>query len=163
MRALALSVLLSCLLLLGACGGGGSTSPTETAAPATAPPTTEGGPTVTATPFTPIPTYVLAPAESDFPAAGTCNPQPDSDVVTFDLVPGIPSPRCAQVMQDQHLQIENHTGQTVEIMFATSTITITDRQSADLEEAVGTYLAPGVHVAHVDFYGGSGPEVWVQP
>ena len=162
MRLLALALLLTWLGLLAACGKG-DTSPsvTQTQQPTTRPAPTDGEPTTTATPVTPAPSPQLAPAESEFPAASTCNSQPD--VVTFDLVPGVPSPRCAQATQGQHLHFDNHTGQTVVITFATSTITITDGQPADLEEAVGTYLAPGVHVAHVDYYGGNGPEIWVQP
>jgi hypothetical protein len=67
------------------------------------------------------------------------------------------------VSAEQNLRFQNHTGQTVVITFANQTLTIPDGQAAGIEEPVGTYLAPGDHVAHVDFYGGSGPEVWVQP
>ena len=153
MRLAAASILLIAAIVSTACADDDPFPPFETAVPSI-----ESSGTVTPT----LPP-VLVPPESQAPAAGVCEAQPDSSVVAFELVEGAPSPACAQVGQSQTLRFDNHTGQTVMIEFAGRTITITDGQSADLEERVAAYLAPGVHVAHVDFYGGSGPEVWVLP
>jgi hypothetical protein len=123
----------------------------------------ESAPTATPSGSTTAPTATLVPADSEGPAAGACDPQPDSDVVTFTLQPDIPSPRCAQVTADQHLSLTNGTGQSVTVTYAGRTLTIADGATEEINEPFGTYLALGVHVAHVDFYAGSGPEIWLQP
>jgi hypothetical protein len=35
-------------------------------------------------------------------------------------------------------------------------------QSTVFNRPLGRYLAVGVHVVHISFYGGSGPEVWLK-
>lgn len=138
-------------ILAAACGGGGSASPTATSSPLAT-----GTPTATPT------SAELQPADSEFPAAGACAEPPAGDVVTWTVDLGIPSPRCNQIRPDQHVRFVNATDESIEIQFASEHLTIAPGEAGEVAAPVGTYLAPGVHVAHTSTYGGeSGPEVWV--
>lgn len=138
-------------VLAAACGGGGSATPTATSIPAAT-----GTPTATHT------SAALQPADSEFPAAGACPEPPAGDVVTWTVNPDTPSPRCSQIRPDQHVRFVNATDESIEIQFAPELLTIAPGGTAEVAAPVGTYLAPGVHVAHTSTYGGeSGPEVWV--
>lgn len=137
-----------------ACGGGGSTKPTPTPA---SPTSTTALPTTSATA-----TVELAPAGSEFPASGVCPEPPGGTVVTWVINPDIPSPRCNQIRPDQTVAFVNETEETIQIQLGPYPLAITSGSTGEIDQPVGNYLAPGVHVAHASIYGGqSGPEVWV--
>src|SRR5688500_7323871 len=59
-------------------------------------------------------TTPLRPAESPTPAAPVCAFQ-DGRRVTFEIVEGIPNPRCARATQDQGLALTNHARELISI------------------------------------------------
>jgi hypothetical protein len=150
---------------LAACGGGSSKTPTAvpptstfalaTPVPVSGTPAAEGTATIPAT-------VELAPADSQFPAASVCSEPPGDDVVTWRIMADIPSPRCNQIRTDQTVAFINDTEETIDVQLGAYKLTITSGFTGEISQPVGTYLAPGVHVAHTSIYGGqSGPEVWV--
>ncbi len=136
--------------------------PTEAVRPMqTVAPTVAFKPTSTAVPTleSSIPTKVpLKPADSDAPASGICASS-DGDIVEAILTPdGPPMPRCVKVTAAQRLRITNGTAATVRITLGHFDVEIVAGQEALLDEPVGEYLAPGVHLMV------NGPEVWlIQP
>lgn len=164
MRSAAMTLVLAVTLgAMAACGGGGAKEPTPTPvsptsttiAPATGTPVAEGTVAVPAT-------VELAPADAQSPASGVCPAPPAGDVVTWRISEGIPSPRCNQIRPDQTVAFIDDTVETIEIRLGAYTITVASGATGEIGQPVGTYLAPGVHVAHTSTYGGqSGPEVWV--
>ena len=152
-----------CAAALIACGGGGTKKPTPTALPPTATATSTSAP-ATDTPVSQTPAAGLAPADSDTPAAGACTEPPAGDIMALQINGDIPFPRCARVRPDQSVSFINATQETIEVKLASYDLTIEPGDTEEIDAPAGTYLAPGVHVAHTSTYGGeSGPEIWVQP
>jgi hypothetical protein len=91
-----------------------------------------------------------------------------SAIVTVDINPDTPAPRCVQVRGSQRLRIANRTndfnasGTTISVLFARfAARSIPPGQSTTYDAPLGDFLAVGVHDVHVDFFGGSGPEIWL--
>ncbi len=118
-------------------------------------PTPAAPPTVTTAP-------TLVPADSDSPAAGICGPM-EGDTATFVVSLDVPSPRCAQVHPSQRLEIVNATSAAVVVTFAGRDLRVEAGASYPIDEAFGTYLAPGVHFIYVTQGTGNLPELWLLP
>ena len=103
----------------------------------------------------------LRPAESSTPAAPVCAFQ-GGHSVSFEIVEGIPNPRCARATQDQGLALVNHTGERISFDLDGGPITIEPGLTWSIDHPMGAWLSPGVHRIAMEFYGGSGPELWVQ-
>jgi hypothetical protein len=104
----------------------------------------------------------LIPADSDSPAAGICGAM-EGETVTFAISLDVPSPRCAQVRPSQRLEIVNTTDAPVVVTFAGRELPIEARGSFRIDEAFGSYLAPGVHFIYVTQGTGNLPELWLLP
>lgn len=103
----------------------------------------------------------LRPADSPSPAAPICAFQ-EGQRVTFEIVDGIPNPRCARATGDQGLALVNHTGERVAFDLGGGPVTIDPGITWSRDHPVGAWLSPGVHRIAMEFYAGSGPELWVQ-
>jgi hypothetical protein len=128
------------------------TSPPGTSPPGTSPPGTS--PT-TAPPH-------LKPPDSQNPTAGACGPA-SGPVAEITLNADVPSPRCTGVSAVQSLRVTNNTDQTVSVALAGYSATLPPGASRGLGGAFGDYLQPGVHRITVSLYGGSGPEIDLDP
>lgn len=144
-------------LLLSACLGVQSSLPTPTAAETTvaaaesstdtpAPPTLEASPPL-ATPY------------ADSPAAGICMESPGESVVSVEIFPDMPSPRCLKVSAEQKLMVINRTGIALQVSLGAVESSLTPGGDGMLDRTFGEYLEPGVHVLLADPY--FGPEIWL--
>lgn len=104
----------------------------------------------------------LIPADSDSPAAGICGAM-EGETATFVVSLDVPSPRCAQVYSSQRLEIVNATPAAIVVTFAGRDLPIEAGASFRIEEAFGSYLAPGVHFIFVTQGTGNLPELWLLP
>lgn len=105
----------------------------------------------------------LIPPDADTPAAGICG-EAGSEWATFVVsLEGPPDPRCWQVRPHQRLEIVNPTGNPVVITFAGRELPIEAGASHRIDEAFGSYLAPGVHFIFVTQGSGNLPEFWLLP
>ena len=92
-----------------------------------------------------LPTAIpLASPVADSPAAGICADSPDS-AVTVLLMPDMPTPRCARVLPDQHLQVINQSSAAWKIALGPFTATLGPGETYTLETKFRDFLAPGVH------------------
>jgi hypothetical protein len=128
------------------------------------------------TPFAPSPTQIrfpetstpveaapetLATPQSDSPAAGICDFYP-GDLVTFEIYPDMPSPRCARATPGQRLRVVNRTEQEVRFWIGGYEFTLQPSQEQVIDAELSTYLAPGVHqVSTTAYVGEGGPELWL--
>jgi hypothetical protein len=103
----------------------------------------------------------LRPADSRTPAAPVCAFQ-EGHRVAFEIVEGIPNPRCARATQDQGLALMNRTDERVAFDLGGGPVTIDPGLTWSIAQPVGAWLSPGVHRIAMEFYAGSGPELWVQ-
>ncbi len=103
----------------------------------------------------------LRPAESPTPAAPVCAFQ-EGHRVAFEIVEGIPSPRCARATQDQGLALMNRTRERIAFDLGGGPVTIDPGTTWSIDHPVGAWLSRGVHRIAMEFYAGSGPELWVQ-
>lgn len=103
----------------------------------------------------------LRPADSRSPAAPVCAFH-EGHRVAFEIVDGIPNPRCARAMTDQGLELVNHTGERIAFDLGGGPVTIDPGITWSRDHPVGAWLSPGVHRIAMEFYAGSGPELWVQ-
>lgn len=103
----------------------------------------------------------LRQPDSDAPAAPTCAFQ-ESERVAFEVVEGIPNPRCARALPGQILALSNATGERVGFDLGGGPVAIEPGATWSVNHPVGDWLAPGVHRIAMPFYAGSGPELWVQ-
>ncbi len=130
-------------------------SPTEIVRPIQTVAPMSDTPTVASTS---VPTSIAAhlkPADSDTPASGICASS-DGDIVQATLTTdGPPMPRCLKVTAAQRLKIINGTTAAVRISLGHFDVEIPAGGQAVLDEPVGEYLAPGVHLMV------NGPEVWL--
>jgi hypothetical protein len=106
---------------------------------------------------------ILAPSESDTPAAGVC-PVDTDDIVTFTLSPDVPSPRCLQLTGRQKVRIANPSaaGAVTVAIGGTEPRVIDEGGSTTYDATLGTFLAPGVHGIRTSDYDGGGPEIWLR-
>jgi hypothetical protein len=98
----------------------------------------------------------LAPATSEFPAAGVCG-RATGGVLTVRIEPDAPSPRCASVGAGQSLRVVNRTGDygrpahTVSVTWIPDhSFTLRPGQSRTFRRHFGAYLARGVHDLKVE-------------
>lgn len=66
------------------------------------------------------------------------------------LEPGIPNPRCLQVLPVQFLTVTNQTGGPVTIGLADVQAELGSGESFTFQLALGEMLAPGVHLLQVE-------------
>ena len=142
--------LLLCLALTLASFAAGCDSDRETG---------KGGETSFGEPDT-LPTP-LRPADSPSPAAPVCAFQ-ETHLVTFEIVDGIPNPRCARATGNQGLALTNHTRERIKFDLGGGPVTIEPGLTWSIDHPMAAWLSPGVHRIALDFYAGSGPELWVQ-
>jgi len=103
---------------------------------------------------------VFKEADAQAPAAGICDFNEEAAVI-FEIQEGIPSPRCARVLPGQIIVFQNNSNELLDFNFAGMPFTIEPGENATNGRRVETYLKPGVHVVTMEFYGGSGPEIWM--
>lgn len=106
-------------------------------------------------------TTTLAPSESPGPAAGACAPAA-AEFATVTMEPGVPNPRCQYVTADERLRLTNAFDHPIDVTIGGVTATLQPDETQTVGPSFGSYLAPGVHVAHSSAYAGSGPELWLQ-
>jgi hypothetical protein len=127
-------------------------APTRTVivtAPAT---TTSLPPTLAALP--------LATPYADQPAAGICAEAPGEPVVTVEIMPDIPSPRCLKVTSEQRLRVVNRTGAALALILGNlPASSLQPNGETTFDQPFGKLLAPGVHVLDASPY--FGPEIWL--
>lgn len=91
------------------------------------------------------------------PAAGVCAiPGPDIPVVTIELQPAIPSPRCVALLPGHRLEVVNLRDSTQNIRLGAFQATLQPGESAVSDLVAGDFLAPGHHTLKAT---GSGAEV----
>ncbi len=135
--------------VVAACGP----QPAPLATPTAVPPAT---PTITTAP-------TLIPPDADTPAAGICA-EAESEWVTFTVsLEGPPDPRCWQVRPSQRLEIANPTPDRVVVTFAGQDHSVEPGTTVRVDQAFGSYLAPGVHFMYVTQGAGNLPEFWLLP
>ena len=83
------------------------------------------------------------------PAAGICG-QAEGETVEVILEPGIPNPRCVQVVPSQFLMVTNRTGQFIAIGLGDERAGLAPGQSYTFDRPMGELLAVGVHQLYVD-------------
>lgn len=103
----------------------------------------------------------LRPADSPMPAAPVCAFQ-EGHRVAFEIVEGIPNPRCARATLDQGLALMNRTRERVAFDLGGGPVAIEPGLTWSIDHPLGAWLSPGVHRIAMEFYAGSGPELWVQ-
>src|SRR5512143_3902458 len=130
-------------------------SPTESVRPMQTVAPTSGAPTVAPTGVPTSTAAHLKPADSDMPASGICASGEGDFVDTTLTADGPPMPRCVKVTAAQRLRIINGTTAAVRITLGHFDVEIPAGGQAVLDEPVGEYLAPGVHLMV------NGPEVWL--
>ncbi len=101
------------------------------------------------------------PADATQPAAGIC-PHAATDPVTITLAVDVPQPRCVAVSSNQRLRLVSD-GAQVTVRFGPFSADLAPGQTVIFDRPFGDYLDPGVHLVTTSTYGGSGPEVWLQP
>ena len=103
----------------------------------------------------------LRPADSSTPAAPVCGFQ-EGHRVAFEIVEGIPNPRCARATLDQGLALTNHTRERIVFDLGGGPVAIEPGLTWSIDHPMTAWLSPGVHRIAMEFYAGSGPELWVQ-
>lgn len=94
------------------------------------------------------------------PAAGVCG-RPSTALVTIELFPDLPSPRCVEVTGAERLRLVNRSGAygqqpaLVSVWFAGFAAKIRANQAVVFAEPFGDYLRPGTHSVEVS--GAPGP------
>lgn len=138
---------LVCVTVLAGCGRGDD----DAAAPASSTPATPAAATTT----------TLAPSESPGPAAGACA-DAAAEFATVTMGPGVPNPRCQYVTANERLRLTNAFDHPIDVTIGGVTATLQPGETNTIGPSFGSYLAPGVHVAHSSAYAGSGPELWLR-
>lgn len=101
------------------------------------------------------------PAASSGPTAGICLPA-SGKIVTVDVTPDVPSPRCTTVRPGQELRVRNDTRDPVEVRWAPFR-----KQRLQPGHVVtygvpfARYLQPGDHRCRVSIYAGGGFEIYL--
>ena len=110
----------------------------------------------------------LVPADGRSPVAPICGAQ-SGPVVTFDVNPDTPMPRCAMVRRDQLIRVVNTTnrfgspGAAITVTFAEyPPRELQVGQATTFDRPVGEYLAVGVHGVSISAYRGGGAQVWLK-
>jgi hypothetical protein len=152
--------------LLSACLGVEASPPTpaaDTALPAeTASPPYTLAPTSDTTPQTQVQdtSAVMATPYADSPAAGICTEVSSEAVVSVEIFPDIPSPRCLKVTAEQKLEVINRTDSTLQLSLGALEQSLSPSETYAMKLPFGEYLMTGVHVLGANPF--SGPEIWLQ-
>jgi hypothetical protein len=101
---------------------------------------------------------VLAPPDSEKPASGICA-EGQGDVVSVDVNPDVPSPRCVKVTSQQRIEVRNRTQSAVQLKLGFKRPQVEAGGTYRFEQPLGEFLLPGVHVLLAAPF--SGPEVWL--
>lgn len=117
----------------------------------------EGGSPSTIIPSELAPQVDLATPVADQPAAGICASF-DGEVITFEILPDIPSPRCAIARSDQHLVVINRTSEIITVSLGNYKFNVEPGESGTIDAAFGSYLSPGVHRVTTTL----SPELWLK-
>ena len=118
------------------------------------------------TPVTPVPSptaqVMAAPATpyASSPAAGVCGGPADGQTAKIEIWPDMPDPRCLLLSPEQYLQVTNHTDTSLQYRLGHFSGELGVSETVVLDQQVGGYLAPGVHLFLVSSY--SGPELWLK-
>jgi hypothetical protein len=104
-----------------------------------------------------LPTPALATPYADSPAAGICAEAPGEAVISVEIFPDIPSPRCLKVSADQKLQVINRTDSALQLSLGRLEQKLQPQAETVLDAPFGDYLAPGVHILRAEPF--SGPEI----
>ena len=121
-------------------------------------PTAHPEPTANAVP-TSTQLVELATPYAQEPASGICSAA-EGDLVSVEIFPDIPSPRCVQVSAGQRLQVTNQTDQEITLELGPYVIQLAAGEVTVLDASLGTFLAPGAHVLGAAPF--SGPELWLK-
>ncbi len=160
MNKLILTVILTCLiaLLLVACA---ISAPTPApAAHLVATPTTQATAPESAASATLAPAApALATPYAAQPAAGICAEFPGDSVVSVEILPDMPSPRCLKVTADQRLKVTNHSGGQLSLKLGDQATSLQANADYTFEVTFGEMLVPGVHL--LDAAPFFGPEIWL--
>ena len=105
------------------------------------------------------PAHTLKPPDADSPAAGICAEPPEGDLVTIQITPGVPDPRCAKARPDQKLEVVNATDQPAQVTLAEFEVTLDPGEREVVDQPFGEYLAPGVHHVSISTLGNAA--LWV--
>jgi hypothetical protein len=119
-------------------------------------PTSTASPSPTSAPPPPA-ALPLATPYADQPAAGICAEAPGELVVTVEIMPDIPSPRCLKVTPDQRLRVVNRTDAALALKLGSVQASLQPNGETTFEQPFGKLLAPGVHVLDASPY--FGPEI----
>jgi hypothetical protein len=103
----------------------------------------------------------LRPPDAPSPAAPVCAFQ-EGHRVSFEIVEGIPDPRCARATSDQGLALTNHTRKRIAFNLGGGPVAIEPGLTWSIDHPMSAWLSPGVHRIAMEFYAGSGLELWVQ-
>jgi len=118
------------------------------------------------TPVFPIPSptaqvmIVQATPYASSPAAGICAGPAEGQTASIEIWPDMPNPRCLQLSPKQYLQVTNHTDTSLQYRLGHFSGELEVGETILLEQQVGSFLAPGVHLFMVSSY--SGPELWLK-
>jgi len=102
---------------------------------------------------------VLATPYAEIPVAGICAGPEEGEIVSVEIWPDIPSPRCIKLAPEQKLLVLNRTELVIHIRLGTYRADIQPGDDYLFERTVGSYLGPGVHQLLVEPF--SGPELWL--
>jgi hypothetical protein len=152
-----LSLLLTGSLLVSSCAAIASLQPTpagDTAQPTGISPTSQAPEAATQGD---LPLPALATPYADSPAAGICAEAPGEAVISVEIFPDIPSPRCLKVTADQKLQVINRTDSALQLSLGRLEQKLQPQAETVLDAPFGDYLAPGVHILRAEPF--SGPEI----
>lgn len=100
------------------------------------------------------------PGLQSLPAAGVCG-RSSKPLVTIELFPDVPSPRCVEVSGAERLRLVNRSGaygqqaSVISVRFAGFAAKIQPNHAVIFAEPFGNYLRPGTHSVEVS--GAPGP------
>ena len=118
------------------------------------------------TPVIPVPSPTLqvlavpATPYASSPAAGVCAEPTEGQMAAIEIWPDMPDPRCLRLGSEQYLQVTNHTDINLQYRLGHFSGELGVGKTVILDQEVGEYLAPGVHLFMVSSY--SGPELWLK-
>jgi len=110
--------------------------------------------------LTASPEATLAPPDAQQPAAGICADLL-GELVTLEISPDVPSPRCARVTADQHLEVVNHTQVVIVVRLAGYEAQLEPGGAFRIEAPLGSYLETGVHWLKIEDHAANAPELWL--
>ena len=110
----------------------------------------------------PTPQAMSLPATpyASSPAAGICGEPVIGQTASIEIWPDMPNPRCLQLSPEQYLQVTNHTDTGLQYRLGHFSGELGVGKTVVLDQEVGGYLEPGVHLFLVSSY--SGPELWLK-